>query len=108
VVTDPIMLPTLVALLIAGVVAIAESLHVRRIGRVAHLAFGVGGTPRAWTRAVPVIRTVAAGLSGFGLTVLTMQEPEAIETQPTAAGSKHLLVCFDASPSMYVRTTGSC
>jgi Ca-activated chloride channel family protein len=87
-------------------VVIAEWVHERRMRRVSHLAFGAEGKPRAWTTSAPVLRSVGAGLVTFGLIVLTMQEPEAVETRPTAEASKHLLVCLDASPSMYVADSG--
>ena len=105
-VIDPVMLATIVALGVGAVVALAEWVHQRRIARVAHLAFGLPGRPRAWVRAVPTLRTVAGALVAWGLVVLLLQEPEVVETRPTKEASKHLLVCLDASPSMYVADSG--
>jgi hypothetical protein len=105
-VIDPVMPAVLVAIGVAMVVGVAEWLHERRTRRVAHLAFGVDGRARAWTSSAPIVRTVGAGLVTFGLIALTMQEPEVVETRPTAEASKHLLVCLDASPSMYVADAG--
>ncbi len=105
-VNQPLMLAVFLALGVGAVVAFAEWLHGRRIRRVAHLAFGIGGAPRAWTRIAPLVRTVAAALVVFGLVVLALQKPEAVERIPTKEASKHLLICLDASPSMYVDDAG--
>ena len=54
----------------------------------------------------PAIQVVGAAAVAFGLTVLFLMEPAAIEKEPTQQASKHLLVCLDASPSMYVADSG--
>ena len=87
-------------------VALAEWLHSRRVRNVGYLAFGANGRPRGWTVVVPIGTAVASGLLAFGLVVLLLQEPEAVEKRPSTEGSQHLLVCFDASPSMYVPDSG--
>jgi len=105
-VMNPVTAALLVATGVTLVVAIAEWLHARRMHRVAHLAFGRDGRPRRWTGAAPAIRVVAAALTAWGLVVLLLQKPEVVETRPTKEASKHLLVCLDASPSMYVADAG--
>lgn len=54
-----------------------------------------------------MVRLIGASSVTFGLAVLFMMEPSAIEKVPTQQASKHLLVCLDASPSMYVADSGA-
>ena len=49
------------ALTLAG-----ELLHLRRVRRVRHLAFGPGGAAAAWTQAVPLLRAVGAAALALG------------------------------------------
>ncbi len=86
--------------------SIAEWIHQRRIARLAYLAFGSRGRARSWVAIAPAVRIASAVLIAFGLTVLLLMEPAAIEKEPTQQASKHLLVCLDASPSMYVADSG--
>ena len=102
----PVMLATLVALGVGVTVAFSEWMHARRTGRVAHLAFGTSGKPRVWTRVAAMLRVVGSFTCVWGLVVLLMQSPEVVETRPTKEASKHLLICLDASPSMYVIDAG--
>ncbi len=96
----------LVAFAVCVGICAAEWLHLRRIARVAYLAFGSTGRALTWVRFAPAIRMVGAATVAFGLTVLFLMEPAAIEKEPTQQASKHLLVCLDASPSMYVADAG--
>lgn len=105
-VMDPVMAALLAALSVGIVVACAEWIHGRRVHRVAHLAFGRYGRARGWTHAAPSVRVVSASLVTWGLVVLLLQKPEVVETRPTKEASRHLLVCLDASPSMYVADAG--
>jgi Ca-activated chloride channel homolog len=105
-VMHPVTIATLAAVGVALVVLLAEWLHAQRTRRVARLAFGTSGTPRVWTHIVPTLRVLGAFAAAWGLVVLVMQEPEVVETRPTKEASKHLLICLDASPSMYVADAG--
>jgi hypothetical protein len=40
------------------------------------------------------------------MAILLFLEPAAVEKEPTSEASKHLLVCLDASPSMFVEDSG--
>ena len=100
------MLATLIALGVLLLVALAEWLHLRRIRRIAHLAFGTSGRPRRWTVIAPYARSIGAALCAWGLVVLLVQKAEVVERRPESEASKHLLVCLDASPSMYVEDAG--
>jgi len=96
----------LAALGIGICVAVAEWIHNRRIARVAYLAFGNKGQARYWAAFAPIVRCVGASLTAFGLMTLFLMEPSAIEKEPTQNASKQLLICLDASPSMYVADSG--
>ncbi len=94
------------AVVVSACVAVAEWMHQRRIARVAYLAFGAKGRGHSWIVVAPFVRVVNAALVAFGFMVLYLMEPAAIEKEPTQKASKHLLVCLDASPSMYVADSG--
>ncbi len=99
-------LSILAAIAVTALVALAEWLHARRVARVARLAFGPTGSPSLWARAVPFARTLAAGLLSWGLLFLATYDPVEIDTRPAKNASKHVLICFDASPSMHIADAG--
>jgi Ca-activated chloride channel family protein len=103
---DPLVLALLVGLGVAGITGLAEWLHEKRIERVRFLAFGENGAARAWTKGAPFVAAIGAGLVAFGLVVLMLLKPAASDEKPSTEASKHLLICFDASPSMYVEDAG--
>ncbi len=105
-VNNVLLIAVLVAVGTACCIFFAEWIHQRRIARVAYLAFGSKGRARPWVVMAPVVRVASAAMVVFGLTVLFLMEPAAIEKEPTQLASKHLLVCLDASPSMYVADSG--
>ncbi len=105
-VANLVMTALLVAIGVGVACALAEWLHGRRVAKVAHLAFGVRGKPRRWVHAAPWIRVVGLSLACWGFVILAMQQPEVVETEPSSEASQHLLVCLDASPSMYVADAG--
>ena len=102
----PVILGIVLAMVAAAVASAAEAWHARRVRRVAYLAYGSAGEPAAWVRAVPVLRVVGVGLSVWGLVVLLLVQPESKDREPDPEASQHLLVCMDASPSMYVADAG--
>lgn len=101
-----VMLAMLAALVVAALVALGEWAHGRRTARVARLAFGPLGRPARWAQAMPLVRVIAAGLATWGLLVLAIDEPQAVEQRPTRQASKHLLLCLDVSPSMLIKDAG--
>ncbi len=105
-VVDPALIALIAALVVALAHSAAEWLHSVRTARVAHLAFGISGKPRAWAKLVPFARILASAAATWGLVVLALMEPAAIEKEPSQTASKHLLVCLDASPSMFVEDSG--
>ncbi|EMI18250.1 von Willebrand factor type A [Rhodopirellula maiorica SM1] len=94
------------AIACVAVVALAEWWQVRRTRRVAKLAFGPSGRPAAWARGVPAVRTLTMGMLAWGLTILLTEPPQVAEVEPAPEASKHVLVCLDASPSMFLDDAG--
>lgn len=95
--------------LAAGLVtAAAEWLHARRCRRVARLAFGPGGQPRAWTGAAPWLRVAAMGALAWGFATLLHLGPQAVRRGDLApeGGYRHLVVALDVSPSMRLADAG--
>ncbi len=105
-VMEPHIVALTAAVVVAMAVGIAEWLHSRRSARVAYLAFGAEGRPRRWVVITPVSRVFASSAAAWGLVILFLMAPAAIEKEPTQSASKHLLVCLDASPSMFVEDSG--
>jgi len=87
--------------------ALAEWLHVQRCQRVARLAFGPGGKPRAWTRVVPWVRVAAVGSLAWGLMTLLQVGPRAMRSEKVPEGGyRHLVLALDVSPSMQLPDAG--
>jgi hypothetical protein len=55
---------------------------------------------------VPIVRTLSVAVAVWGMAVLLFLESSAVDKEPTSEASKHLLVCLDASPSMFVEDSG--
>jgi Ca-activated chloride channel family protein len=105
-VIEPAFLASIAAVVAVIVISLAEWLHRFKVARVAHLAFGKNGRPRAWVVVAPAVRVCAAAAIAWGLVLLYLMEPVVIEKEPSQEASKHLLVCLDASPSMFVEDSG--
>lgn len=98
--------PILCAIVVALLVALAEWTHARRIRRIARLAFGPVGRPALWATLVPGLRVVAAGSLAWGLLFLAGYDPVERDSHPVKEASEHVLICFDASPSMHIADAG--
>ncbi len=85
-------------------------LHARRLRRLAYLAFGPAGRPRAWVAAAAPLRVLAAGAVCWGLVVLlaTDRTPwNPGDLSPDKALSfRHLMIALDVSPSMQLADAG--
>jgi Ca-activated chloride channel family protein len=85
----------------------AEWLHARRVRRIAHLAFGPAGRPRAWTAVAPLARAGGLAMMAWGLTVLFVMDPKFHTPQePPAHAQKRILIALDCSPSMDLPDAG--
>lgn len=89
-------------------VALGELLHARRCARIAELAFGPRRRPAPWTRVVPLLRSVAAGLVAWGLMTLVTLPPKVHTTDKQIAEEdiRHLVLVLDVSPSMRLADAG--
>lgn len=104
-VISPLM-ALLIALAAAGLAAVAELLHARRIRRVSSLAFGPADRPATWTVAATPLRVLAVGCVTWGLLMLAVLDPQIKTNEAVREASKHLLIAFDASPSMFLEDAG--
>lgn len=94
------------ALIIAALMAGGEWLHARRIRRLAPLAFGPAGNPRAWTKAVPTLRVLAAGVGAWALVTLLSFDDRTRARDIGNNTDRHLVVLLDVSPSMLLKDAG--
>ncbi len=94
-----------IAIAVAVLAFIAEFLHTRKIHRVRHLAFG-SNPPRNWVRAIPLARSLALGLTVFGLLTLLTIDGRPAEVNKKRPPDRHLLLVLDVSPSMYLADAG--
>ncbi len=93
---------------VAAVVLLAELLHLRRIRRVKHLAFGPGGKAAPWTALVPVLRMVGAAALAWGCSTLIYDVTAKLhKVAARGAGDwRHLVLVLDVSPSMRLEDAG--
>ena len=103
------MLPTLaIVLAAAGLATLGEWLHLRRVRRLARLAFGPEPGPRPWTRGVPPVRVLALVLLAWGFWQLWETRPKSHRpSQMPEGGFRHLLLVLDVSPSMQLKDSGT-
>lgn len=85
-----------------------ELVHLRRIRRVRHLAFGPGGQAAAWVQVVPLLRAAGAAALAFGLSSLLLDvKPKAHRLVDKGPDEwKHLVLVLDVSPSMRLEDAG--
>src|SRR6267142_5080105 len=100
------MVIVLLAVACALACGFAEWLHLRRVRRVRHLAFGRAGSSRTWARGVPIARSLSAGMLCWGLITLFLLDGGRVGADTGKKPTQHLLICLDVSPSMYLRDAG--
>lgn len=101
------MVAELAALVAAVLAACGELLHAPRVRRVARLAFGPSGRPRAWTLLAPFLRVAAAAALAWGLVTLILLPPEVHQAEATPPGrERHVVLVLDVSPSMRLEDAG--
>ena len=98
--------PLVAGIAVGALAAVAELLHTRRARRVARLAYGERSAPPGWVRTVPFVRVAALGALVWSLLVLYGFRPPPKVEHPQAEAAQHLLVVWDASPSMFLRDAG--
>lgn len=99
---------SLIVLASAALLAlIGEALHLRRVRRLAHLAFGPTAAPRPWVRMAPFLRVLAHSGLAWGLCTLMLIEPSVHRSGDVPDEEwRHLLLVMDVSPSMLLRDAG--
>ena len=102
------MVTLLVTLAVAFVVMVGEILHQVRVRRVAHLAFGPGGSMAAVAVLAPFVRVLASGALAWGLSTLMFLPPKIHKGEEIAPEEwRHLVLVHDVSPSMLLRDAGA-
>lgn len=100
----------LVALAVLAVAGLAEWLHLRRVRRVAPLAFGPRARAGLWARWTPGLRAVALALLAWGLATLLALEPRRFAVGEGKVYDddevQHALIALDVSPSMRLVDAG--
>lgn len=98
----------LVAMLsVALLMLVAETLHSRRVRRVAHLAFGPGARAQRWTLLAPALRVLSATALAWGMATLMTIEPHVhVSGEVSEEEWRHLVLVLDVSPSMLLRDAG--
>lgn len=94
------------ALAAAGLGALGEWLHARRVARISPLAFGPGGKPRIWTKVAPFVRMAALAGIAWSLITLLAYNQLTRERDQRAVTTRHLMVLLDVSPSMLLPDAG--
>ncbi len=101
------MVAVLGAILILLFCLVAESLHAKRVRRVAHLAFGPQGKPAAPGKILPWLRPIASGLLAWGLITLISIQPKVYQPdQVPEEDIRHVIIVLDVSPSMQLEDAG--
>lgn len=102
--------PTHLASAIAAVVFLlawfAESMHKKRVSRIAYLVFGSTEKGSSYAQMTPFLRCISLAGCSWGLVILLLVPATVAEIQPEPEASKHLLICLDASPSMFLEDAG--
>lgn len=90
----------------AGLAALGEWLHARRVTRIGALAFGPRAKARAWTRAAPVLRVGALAAAAWALVTLIAYNGLVRDRNRGNNVTRHLMVLLDVSPSMLLTDAG--
>lgn len=101
------MLPEILALVAAAVMALAEWWHAGRIRRLSTLAFGPRGRAAHWTLLAPPLRVAAAAALAWALASLALLPPkthQAKQSDPTRL--RRVILVLDVSPSMKLKDAG--
>lgn len=105
--SNSLMMANAAAVICFAVVAVAEWWQKRRTSKVAKLAFGPSGKPAIWARIAPLARIVSMSMLAWGLTILVCEPANFGDVEPAPEASKHVLVCLDSSPSMFIKDSGT-
>lgn len=90
----------------ALVTALGEWLHARRVRRLGRLAFGPTERPRLWTVLASPLRVFGVGGAVWALIMLLAFDGSSRVRERNVAGTRHLMVLLDVSPSMQLEDGG--
>lgn len=101
----------MVAELAAAIVAVlatgAELIHLRRIRKIAPLAFGPRRRPALWAEFALILRVASLAAVCWGLITLMLLEPKVHHADIMSdAEMKHVVLVLDVSPSMRLQDAG--
>lgn len=86
---------------------VAEGLHVLRIRRISHLAFGPVGRARSWVAWTILARSLGLSLFTWGLITLYFIDPQfRVAREVPDAALKRIIIALDVSPSMNLVDAG--
>lgn len=86
---------------------LAETLHAKRVKRVAHLAFGPSGKASSLGQLLPWMRPAAVGLLAWGLITLLSIQPKVYQPDKVKEEEiRHVVLVLDVSPSMKLEDAG--
>jgi len=108
------MVNIMISIAVLALCAIAEYLHYLRCKKLEPLSFGPDGKVPVWTKSTPFLRIVGASILCWGLLTLmyyrghenSKAAKQKVE-EPSADEIKHVVVIYDASPSMTGEDSGS-
>lgn len=101
------MVAEAISIAVMIVAVLTETLHSRRVKRVAPLAFGPKKRPALWALLAPWLRIAAIGLLAWGLTTLFMIKPKVYKAKTLAEDElRHVVLILDVSPSMKLKDAG--
>jgi Ca-activated chloride channel family protein len=101
------MVAELVALAAVVLATAAETLHARRVRRLAALAFGPSRRPAPWVYLAAPLRVAALGALAWGLTTLFFLPPKVHKIGFIPESEyRDLLLVLDVSPSMRLQDAG--
>ncbi|MEM7456087.1 MAG: VWA domain-containing protein [Planctomycetota bacterium] len=102
------MVALFVTIAVVIIVLGAEALHLRRVNRLAALAFGYGRKPALWARISPALRVIASGALVWGmLTLLTIESKSHSSFEMMGDRDRHIILLLDVSPSMRLVDAGA-
>lgn len=105
-VDHPETIATLCAVCTIIIAAVTERLQRRRVERLGCLLFNDDRRPTALVRCAPAVRVLCFGGCVWGFVILALVPPVVGEVEPEPDASKHVLICLDASPSMFLEDAG--
>ncbi len=101
------MVAEISAAAVALVATLTETLHTRRVRRLAPLAFGPSGRPARWVAVAAPLRVLAMAALAWALVTLIFVDPKVYRAQSVDESElRHIVIVLDVSPSMKLEDAG--